>query len=171
MKKMMMAMAALLAFAGCRSLTPEKMQSAALAIGCASGMVANETKVDDKSRAAVIEILTVVKGVVPAEGQTFAEAWAPVAKKAVADLIAKGKLDEGQGALVIGGISIAASGLDYVFTAYPKAKAYEELVSAAVQGFTEGFLTTFKPANSKAGPANVEYDKKAYAHLKAKYSK
>lgn len=163
---------------GCKSLpTPDKMNSVAYAVGTASGLVANETKIDDKSRETVIEVVTVVKGVVPTNGQTFVEAWVPVADVYVAELVAKGKLNEGQALLVKGGTTIVATGMDYVFKAYPKAKEYEDLVVAAVDGFTDGFLTTFKPVNLAKVPGasgssrSAEYDKEAYIYLKECFGK
>ena len=172
----MMAAAAALVLTGCKTVpSADKINAAAQAVGCASGLVANETKIDDKSRNAIIEIVGIVKNVVPTDAQTFAEAWAPVAQKYTADLVTAGKLNEGQAALVNGGVSIAATGLDYVFNMYPKAKEYKELVSAAVSGFTDGFLLTFKPVNTeleaKVPQKVVEYDKEAYIYIKSCFQK
>lgn len=180
MKKLfvMLVAAAALVITGCKSVpTADKIYSAAQAVGCASGLVANETKLDDKSRTAIIEIVAIVKDVVPADGQTFADAWAPVAQKYVAELVAAGKLKEGQATLVTGGVAIAATGLDYVFSMYPKAKEYKDLVSSAVNGFSEGFLLTFKPVETEAEvkakvPQKViEYDKDAYIYIKSCFQK
>ena len=183
MKKLviMIAAVAALVFTGCKTVpTADKINAAAQAVGCASGLVANETKVDAKSRDAIIEIVQIVKDVVPEDGKTFAEAWAPVAKKYTSELVAAGKLNDTQAALVNGGVSIAATGLDYVFNLYPKAKEYKELVSAAVNGFSEGFLTTFKPVNVEDAAncedctvrkVDVKYDRDAYIYIKARFKK
>lgn len=55
--------------------------------------------------------------------------------------------------------------LDYEFTVrYPKARQYEELVAAAVRGFTDGFLSVFTPAEMfKTAPA--VHDEEAYEYL------
>lgn len=173
MKKLMMMVAVVMAFAfaGCKTVpTADKMHTAAQAVGYASGMVANETKIDDKSRDVVIEVVAIVKEVTPDEGQSFRDAWTNVAREYTADLVRAGKLDEAQAALVTGGVSIAGAGLDYVFATYPKAKSYEELVAAAVTGFCDGFLTTFRPVNMATRSAKpVDYDRDAYLYLKTTF--
>lgn len=172
MKKLLsIALVGVMAFAGCKSLpSEEKMQSTAYAVGCASGMVANETKIDDKSRTTVIEVVTIVQNVVPQDGQTFQEVWTLAATEYVQKLVAEGKLDQSQATLVVGGVTIAGTGLDYVFSAYPKARQYEKLVAAAIKGFSSGFLTTFKPVNADVcTKAAVKYDKDAYKYLKSKF--
>ena len=111
------------ALSGCKSLpTPAAMHDTAYATGCAAGLVANETSMDAKSRGVVIDILGKVKDMTPAVGSTFRDTWDPVTRKYVADLVAAGKLDAGQAALVVAGVDIAALGLDYVFEKYPTAK-------------------------------------------------
>ena len=119
MKKYLSAMVAsaaavmTLMFTGCKSVpTPEVMKSTATAVGAAAGLVANETKIDDKTRNAVISIVEEVAKVTPAQGQSFEAAWTPVAKEVVAKLIADGKLDEGQGQLALIAFSVAAKGID-----------------------------------------------------------
>ena len=101
-------------------------------------------------RNTVVAIMEEVARVTPKQGQSFEEAWTPVAKEIVAKLIAEGKIDDGIGNISLAAFSIAVKGLDYIFTVrYPKAKEYEELVNAAVTGFTEGFLTIFKPVDAE----------------------
>lgn len=165
------AAASLAVLSGCKTVpTVDVIKSTAYAIGCASGLVANETKIDDKSRNAVVEIVMVVRGVVPEEGHTFQEAWTAVAKDYATKLVQEGKLTADQAALVVNGVAVAATGVDYIFIRYPKAKEYKELVAAAVAGFSDGFLTTFKPVDT-AKPADARsvtatYDKEAYVFLK-----
>ena len=143
--------AAMTLISGCKSLpSPEVMKATATSIGVAAGMVANETPIDDKARNTVVAIMEEVAKVTPKQGQSFEEAWTPVAKEIVAKLIAEGKIDDGIGNISLAAFSIAVKGLDYIFTVrYPKAKEYEELVNAAVSGFTEGFLTIFKPVDAE----------------------
>lgn len=157
LKIMLASAAAMLALAGCKSIpTPEAMKATSTAVGAAAGLVANETKIDDKARNAVIEIVGKVSSVTPDKGQTFEDAWTPVAKEVVAKLIAEGKLDDGTGQLALMAFGIAVKGIDYIFDIrYPKAREYEELVAAAIKGFTEGFLSTFTPANGDAVRATI----------------
>lgn len=160
--------------AGCKSIpTVDVMKATATSVGYAAGLVANETKIDDKARNTIVDIISAVARVVPQEGQTFEEAWAPVAKDVVAKLTGSGKIDEGVGEIALSAFGVAVKGVDYIFTVrYPKAREYEELVAAAVSGFTGGFLTVFKPANGEeAKSANVKVDEAAYKWLKANAKK
>ena len=172
---MVMAAAAMVAIAGCKSLpTPEVMESTASSIGIAAGLVANETKIDDKARNTVVEIIGEVARVVPKKGQSFEDAWTPVAKEVVAKLVAEGKITEGIGTISLAAFGVAVKGVDYIFDIrYPKAREYEELVSAAVKGFTSGFLTVFKPVNGEDGvkAAAAKADKDAFVWLKKKCAK
>jgi len=166
--------AAMLVFTGCKSLpTVDKMQSVASAIGAAAGLVANETKIDDNARNTIVAIMEEVAKVVPQSGQSFEDAWTPVAKEVVAKLVADGKITEGVGTLALATFGIVVKGIDYIFDVrYPKAREYEELVSAAVSGFTSGFLAVFKPANAEeAKSLELKADKEAYGWLKARVKK
>lgn len=167
MKKLMLgALAVSLALVtGCKP-TVEQMKATATAVGYAAGLVANETSIKDEARNTIVEILGEVRGCVPAEGQSFAEAWSPVVKAKVAALVAAGKLDAATGEIVTMAVLMAAKGIDYLFDVrFPEARQYEELVAAGVSGAVDGFLTTFKPVNAKV--SDFDYDKEAYKWLKA----
>jgi hypothetical protein len=167
MKKMLIGMLAFaLAFVtGCKP-TVEQMKTTATAIGYAAGLVANETPIKDDARNAIVEILGEVRSCVPAEGQKFVDAWTPVIKAKVAEFVASGKIDAATGELVTAAAVMAAKGVDYLFDVrYPEARKYEELVAAGVSGAVDGFLTAFKPVDSKAG--GIKYDKKAYEYFKS----
>ena len=171
-------------FTGCKSLpTAEGMYSTTYAIGAAAGMVANQTVPDccsdDNTRNTVIEIINIVSTCIPETNQTFASAWTPIAQEHVDQLIADGKLDQTQGTLVMTAFSLVVKGVDYVFEVrYPKAKEYKELVVSAINGFSCGFLTTFKPCNECSDTecdeciakrdGKVEYDVDAFEYLMAK---
>lgn len=154
---------------GCKSLpTVDMMETTAVAVGKAAGYVANQAKIDDKSREVVIEIMIRASAVVPGVDQTFVDAWTPIASEVTAKMVEDGKIDAGQAALVNGAFNVACKGLDYLVTVrYPKAKQYENLVSAAVKGFSSGFLEVFKPANGVLAVPLVDYDKEAYEFLSA----
>ena len=80
-------------------------------------------------------------------------------------MIDESKIDAMQGQLIIGAFKTACDGIDYLFEVrYPKAKEYQELVSAAVHGFSNGFLTTFAPVNALSAQ-KIEYDVDAYNYL------
>jgi hypothetical protein len=163
MKIILMCVAALasVCFSGCKPTT-EQINKTATAIGYAAGLVANQTKIKDDARNVIVTILNDVRECVPAEGQSFADAWRPIIAVKVADLVEAGKIDAGTGEIVKSFANMAAQAVDYVFDVhFPKAKQYEELVRACVSGALDGFLSVFKPVNNGAR-AMVEYDKDAY---------
>lgn len=169
MKKTVCAMMAigLAALVGCTP-TEEQIKNTATAIGYAAGLVANETNIKDNARNAVVEVLNEVRTCIPAEGQSFAEAWEPVIKEKVAALVAAGKIDAATGALVTSVALLAAKGVDYLFDIrFPQAKQYAELVAAGASGAIDGFLTAFKPVDAKSANSAIEYDKEAYEWIKS----
>lgn len=171
MKKLInwMVLAALVAIAGCTP-SEEQIKTTATAIGYAAGLVANETPIKDEARNAVVEVLNEVRACIPADGQSFAQAWEPVIKSKVAELVAAGKIDEATGTLVTSVALMAAKGVDYLFDVrYPEAKQYAELVSAGASGAIDGFLAVFKPVNCEncSDRAAIERDEEAYRYFKA----
>ena len=179
MKKLIhWAMAAMLALAvGCTP-SEEQIKTTATAIGYAAGLVANETPIKDEARNAVVEVLNEVRACIPADGQSFAQAWEPVIKSKVSELVAAGKIDEATGTIVTSVALMAAKGVDYLFDVrYPEARKYAELVSAGASGAIDGFLAVFKPVNcgdcgdcgdcKPRAASKVDYDRKAYEWLKA----
>ena len=171
MKKIILYVASAVAmlFFGCKQIpSVETMETTAIAVGKAAAYVANQTKIDDKSRAVVIEVMTKASEVVPSADQTFVDAWTPIAKEVTDKLVKEGKLDEAQAVLVNSAFAVACKGLDYLVTVrFPKAKQYENLMSAAVKGFTSGFLSVFKPVNGVVSVPAEDYDKEAYDFLMA----
>lgn len=163
---------------GCKSLpTAEVMYSTSLAIGYATGMIANQCKIRTEGRRIVIDIMNIVSQTVPAEGQTFEETWTPIAKAHVQKLIDEGKIDKGLGDIILAAFALVVKGIDYIFEVrFPKAKQYKDLVIAAIDGFTTGFLTVFKPENPEGINGECDscyeralrwYDREAYDYLKA----
>jgi len=128
----------------------------------------DQTKIDDATRAKIIEIVGIVSTVTPAADKTFEETWLPIAKDHTAKLVDEGKITSDQATLIIGAVTVAVKGIDYVFVRYPKAKLYEGLVVSVINGFTDGFLTAFKPVNTAVvrGVDRVTYDVDAYIWLK-----
>lgn len=168
-KLAMLALAAAVSVAGCKSIpSVDRMYSYSEAIGYAAGLVANQIKMDNTVRNGVIEVWNEVVQCVPATNETFSAAWTPIAEAHIAKLVADGKIDRKAGDLILLGFKAAVAGLDFVFVKYPKAKEYEELTVAVIGGFSEGFLTVFKPVNllGSRWTAYRDYDKEAYDYLK-----
>lgn len=178
MKKLMLVLMAMVGVvaAGCKSVpSAEKMETVSAAIGCSAGLVLDLTKIDEDSRETVIEVINEVARCAPAEGQTFEDAWMPIAKEKIDELVQRGKIDAGEGVIVLAATRVACLGIDYIFEVrYPKAKQYKELVFAAINGFSGGFLSVFKPVNMLKSANDAErivYDKEAYEYLKEKVGK
>jgi len=169
MKKLIIGMVAALVavVTGCKSVpTDSQMYTTSYAVGTAAGLVANMTKIDDTSRNAVIDIMNEVAVCIPETNQTFTAAWTPIANAHIAKLVEAGKIDAGQGVLIAKTFNVAVNGIDYLFNVrYPKARQYQDLVSAATHGFCDGFLTTFKPVNSMSA-VPVQIDEQAFEYLK-----
>lgn len=182
MKKAIIGMAALVMMAGCTP-TAEQINATATAIGYAAGLVANTTNIKDDARNAIVSVLNDVRGCIPAEGQTFTDAWTPVIKAKVAELVAAGKINEATGAIVTSVAIMAAQAVDYFFDVrFQEAKKYEELVRTGASGVLDGFLAVFKPVNADheedgcedctlRSRAKKDYDKEAYEWFKANLKK
>lgn len=136
---------------GCKYV-PSAAQVAliALPVGKAAGLVCNQCKIDDKSRAVIIEIMGKVRSCVPATGESFYDKWISVAKEHTQILIDRGDITKEQGELIVAAFTVVAKGVDYLFNHLnPKVREYTDLVLAGVGSFCDGFLTTFKPANGE----------------------
>ena len=165
-------MAALAMVAGCTP-SAEQINATATAIGYAAGLVANQTKIKDDARNAIVSILNDVRSCVPASGQKFTEAWTPVIKAKVAEMVAAGKINEATGAIVTSVAIMAAQAVDYLFDIrFPEARKYQELVAAGMSGALDGFLEVFKPVNGDgATRAKADYDKEAFEWFQARWNK
>ena len=142
-----------IALTGCKSLPPpESMFQTAQAVGFSAGMICNLTKINDKARAIVCEIMNIVGQVLPEQGQSFEDAWGKVAKDHLKLLVQQKVITQVEADIIFAAFTTAVKFVDYLFDVrYPKAKAVKELVFAATNGFVIGFLTVFKPANEENG--------------------
>ena len=153
---------------GCKSIpTVSQMTVMSELIGRSSGLIVNNTKISDKDKATVVEILNKVCEVTPADGQTYADCW----YNAALDYVNPLSLDENVKTLILAAIKVAGEGVDYIFTKrYPDAKQYADLVAAAIHGFVDGFTSVVTPPNSTTvSTAKLVYDEEAYLYLKAKF--
>ena len=153
---------------GCKSVpTVETMSATAKSVGVAAAAVCNVSGLDAESKTAIINIMNVVDDVVPTNSQKFVDAWMPIANAEVKKLVDEGKIDDGKGAIILAAVNVACKGVDYIFDIkYPKAREYEELVSAAVHGFNDGFLATITPNEKLSASPSATMDKDAYEYLK-----
>lgn len=170
MKIMSMFMAALVVFAcgfsGCKSLPSEDtLRATASSIGRAAGYAVELSKAKTEVKEAIITVLDVVAKAVPETNQTFIAAWKPLIDEEIGKLVTAGKLKETDAALVKSALYVACDGIDLLFTRYPKAKAYANLVSAA----TDGFISGFKSVVTFSASVKADYDQEAYEILRKKF--
>ena len=137
-------------FTGCDE-TPSKevVAAASYALGSSSGLVVKFLNIDDDTKTVICDIINVVFEAVPAEGQTYTEAWTPIATKYIDEAIAAGKLPEAllknpelTRSILTKASEIVFVGLDRLFEKYPTWKKYPDIVVAAVGGFVNGFKAT-----------------------------
>lgn len=154
---------------GCKTVpTPAELETASYAIGISTAMVCNMTKITDKDRQIIIDIMNEVKYCCPTAGQTLAEAWTQVAKDHINKLVEQKVITEAEGQLIFKTFDLVVSAGDYMIRIrWPKIGQYTDLVLAATNGFCDGFLVAFKPANINgfAAPVARDYDVEAYNYL------
>ena len=167
MKMFSVVVAAVVAcFAGCKSLPSEDvMRGTAESIGRAAGYAVELSKTKAEVKDAIVKVLDIVAEVVPETNQTFVAAWKPLIDEEIDKLVAADKIKAEDAVLAKSVLYIACDGVDLVFTRYPKAREYKNLVSAA----TDGFVSGFKSVVTFAGSAKAAYDEKAYEVLKKKF--
>lgn len=151
---------------GCKSIPSEEtIRGTAESIGRAAGYAVELGKTKNEVKESIINVLDVAAKVVPETNQTFIATWKPLIDDDVAKLIAAGKLKDEDAALVKNALYVACDGVDLVFTRYPKAREYKNLVSAA----TGGFVTGFKSVVSFTAGERAGYDNDAYKILRNKF--
>lgn len=154
--------------AGCKSVpSVDEMYARSYAVGYAAGTVANRLDVSARTRRAVSEVLNVVTECVPGTNQTFEAAWTPVAQSHVDRMVAEGRLSREEGMVALAAFGMAARGLDFLFEVrFRKARECMDLVVAAVDGSTAGFLTVFRSADDRASALeSFRLDEDAYRWL------
>ena len=151
---------------GCKSIPSEEtIRGTAESIGRAAGYAVELGKTKTEVKETIIKVLDIAAKVVPETNQTFIVAWKPLIDDEVAKFVVAGKLKDEDATLVKNALYVACDGVDLVFTHYPKAREYKNLVSAA----TGGFVTGFKSVVSFASGERVDYDKNAYEILRSKF--
>lgn len=168
MKKIVLSIiAAFGLLAGCKTVPSEDtLFSTSYAIGVSTALVMNKTKISDSNRNVIIEIMKKVDEVVQQTGKTFTDIWTPIASEYVGQLVADGKFDETQTQLILTIFHSATRTLDYViYKRYPNVGEDVKYVAAVTHGFSNGFLTYFKTANTMSASNTPLYDAEAYEYM------
>jgi len=131
---------------GCKTVPgADTVRTVAKAGGVATGISLNFCDIDAEAGTAITNIVTRLKEVTPNEGETLEDAWIRTAQVHTDILVARGDLTPRQGAMVMAGFRLAVKGYDLLLVYYPQIALYAELTAAAIDGFSEGFLATYKP--------------------------
>jgi len=148
-------------FSGCKDLPDAAtIGSLSKAVGYAAGITCNLTKMSEKTKTNLVEILDIAAEVLPEKDQSFTEVWTPLVKDLVGKAVAEKKIENGEGQLIILAMGVVTKGLDYVFDVrWPNAKKYTDLVAAGTKGFVEGFKSVLKVSLAKG---EFPYDKAEY---------
>ena len=133
---------------GCRSVpSSDTVRNLSGAVGVSAGYVCELTNMDDKVRMGIIEVLSIVTDVVPAENVTFNKTWTPRIDEEIQKLVDAKKLDTAGAVLVKSSLTTAAMGIDYIFIVHPSWSQYKDLVAASVHGFCDGYESVIRPIN------------------------
>lgn len=148
--------------------TIETMDKTARSVGTAAALVANMTNIDNESRTAVAEIITLVQTRIPAVGESFSDAWLPIAEQYIDTRITENKISELKGKCIITVVKVAFKGIDYLIDKrYPIARQYTDLVNTAIVGFCDSFLSKFNTIMFSS--TADEFDEDAFEYLKDYY--
>lgn len=161
MKKIILTVAvafitAITTLTGCKSIpSATTVETTAYAIGVVGGYACELSKTKTSVREGIVTVLDIAAKVTPATNETFVAAWTPIIDEEVGKLVTAGKISEMEGTLIKNALNIAASSIDFMFTRHPTWKEYQELVSAAVDGFVSGFESVVKSTDDSARKSNA----------------
>lgn len=165
MKKTLLSIcAALMAFfiAGCDDLpTPDRMKTISTVVGRTAGYACELSKTKTSVKAAIMVVLDTASVVVPEQGKTFTEAWAPLIEKELQKRVESGDLDPAEVPMARLALTAVTEGIDYIFVKHPKAKEVEGLVVIAVENFIAGY----KSVVTLTSDTNMIIDEDAYMYI------
>lgn len=141
-------MAAAAVVTGCKHVpTEDSVRKIASAFGGTTGFVLDQCELDSKSQDVIIYIVTLGYTIVPSEGQTVFDAWKDIARRHVESLVTGGRITAMQGDLILSAFDLVLKGVALLVERYPDVGTYGSLTTAAVEGFCNGFLAVYKPAD------------------------
>ena len=178
MKKLILStiMSVALVFTGCKSIpTPAEIETASYAIGVSTAMVCNMTKISDRDRQIMIDIVGEIRYCCPTSGHSLVESWTVIASNHVVDLVKEKKITEAEAKVILDVFDTVLVTADYmVRTLWAIIGERFDLSVSATSGFCNGFLAVFKPANQATFSVSttnnnqnvrVKYDEETYNYL------
>jgi hypothetical protein len=135
---------------GCKSIPPDvKVYAVSYTIGAASAKVIDKTNINEKTTTAIIKTLNTVQIYVPSTNETFALKWMPIITTNTNNMVKNNELTQTEAFLIEKTFVVICNGLDYIIEKrYPDVNIYENLMSSAIYGFSNGFLTYFNNTNT-----------------------
>lgn len=158
---------------GCKSVpTVDQLETASYMVGTTTGVICNMTKISDKDRQVIVDIVTEISHYTPTKSETLAQAWTKIAKEHTAKLVDEGKITAEEGVLIMNVFSSIADAGEYIVEVkWPTIIEYTDLTAAATRGFCNGFLATFKPANNSTLYSTALVDRRAFTYIMSKKAK
>ncbi len=158
---------------GCKSVpSASTLYITSKAIGVSVALVANETKIDNTARNEIVNIVNLVDAYVPSTNETITVGLDKIVNTYVDKIYEEGKITDDQKKLILDVAKVMVDGVDYiVYVRYPKIGDNVVLVESAIHGYSDGFLTYFKPVNTMSASfatTSIEYDYEAYMFFKAR---
>ena len=111
--------------------------------GASTALVMNETSLEKEKRIVIYDVFVDIRACNPEVGQPLEAAWTPIAQKHVDILVTEGKIDAGTGVVIMAGFRTAMAGVNLLEQHHPEIREDRDLLSAAITGFTDGFLERF----------------------------
>ena len=111
--------------------------------GSTVALVMNETSLNKEKRVVIRDIVVDIKACNPEVGQTLEAKWTEIAQEHVDLLIQAGKIDRATGVVIMAGFHTVMSGVSLLEQRFPEIQQDRYLISAAIVGFTDGFLNWF----------------------------
>lgn len=129
---------------GCKT-TPnvDKVNRAFYYGGSTVSLIMNETSLNKEKRVVIRDIVVDIKTCNPEVGQTLEAKWTEIAQDHVDRLIQAGTIDSATGVVIMAGFHTAMAGVNLLEQRFPEIRQDRDLISAAISGFTEGFLERF----------------------------
>lgn len=111
--------------------------------GATVSLVMNETSLNKEKRVVIRDIVVDIKTCNPEVGQPLEAKWTEIAQDHVDRLIQAGTIDSATGVVIMAGFHTAMAGVNLLEQHFPEIRQDRDLISAAIAGFTDGFLERF----------------------------
>ena len=131
--------------------------------GSTVALVINDTSISKEKRVVIRDIFVDIKTCNPEVGQPLEAKWTQIAQDHVDRLIQEGKIDSATGVVIMAGFHTAMAGVNLLEQRFPEVRQDRDLISAAIAGFTDGFLERF--VVDPDANANLDGTKNAFTGL------